>query len=306
MNFLRTPFKILPNGEEAKTFPFHISTKGQENRVIFKDEEDLRVVHNFIPICARRSNVIVFMDCELPTHIHAGILARSYKDAEHFGESLKISYSKYHAYKYGRDIMIFRGVDSKPTYLEDNRHLRNTICYIPRNSLDVGIRVEEYPWSGYRALFCGGQIKCSATPLSSLSARESRRIFMTGDKLKDTGWLINKNGLLEPASYCDWKYAEGAFDNDIKFFMKVLGCSDDAQMEQEMVKDRFHRKTASELILEIEKRCLNKYNRPLSMLTDGEKIPLIKSIYFSCCTSVPQLARCFGLKRDFIEWVLEQ
>lgn len=305
MEFNRTPVKTLPNGEASRTYPFHISTKGQEDRVVFRDEEDLRVGHNLMPICARRANVILFMDCEIPTHMHAGVLAKSYEDAREFGDSYKISYSKYFTRKYGNNAAVFRHVESLPSYLEDNRHLRNTICYIARNALDVGARVEEYPWSGYRSLFCGGKTGCLTVPVASLKVLEAREILKTGDDVRDTGWLINMDNAIEPVSYCDWRYAESAFSNDVKFFMKIMGLTDDNQMEQEMEYDRKYMKSTADLLVAIDARSQLRYGRELSRLTDAEKIPLIKIIYYSHRTTVAQLARCFGVKRDFVEKVLK-
>ena len=295
---------MFPDGTSSKVYPFHVCTKGQEDRVIFKDEEDLKMAHNLIPICARRANVIVVSDCVLPTHIHAMTLARSYEHASRFIDGYKQSASMILARKYGIGKMYFQNVEGKPIYLEDNRHVRNTICYIPRNSLDMGIKVDEYRWSSYRAMFSKGIVKVPVRKVSGMTTRETRALFKSGDSLKGVPWMATQDGVIEPSSYCDYSYAEDAFDNDIQYFMRVMGLTDDDEMEEILVNKPTRLMTTEELLKEIEVRSLRQFGLGPSMLALDHKIPLIKSIYHSCRTTPAQLARCFGLQLDLVVRIL--
>lgn len=305
MKFQRICTRKLPDGSIATVYPFHVCTKGPEDRVFFRDEDDLRTAHNLMPICGKRTNVSIVTDCVLTTHVHAMLLAKTYDDAQNFIDSYKISASRILSKKYGPGAY-FQDIKSKPIFLEDNYHVRNTICYVPRNSIDMGIKVDDYRWSAYRALFRKGRIDVPVKKVSEMTARETRAIFKTGDILKDVPWLVTEDGCIEPASYCDYSYAEEAFDNDITYFTRILGLTDDDQMEEELVNKPRRLLSTKELLKEIEVMSIKRYGIGPSLMTVSQKIPLIKSIYYSSRTTPAQLARCFGLTKADVEEILKR
>lgn len=274
--------------------------------MILRDEEDLKTAHNLIPICAHRANVIILADCELNTHIHAALLSRSESDAERFINGFKISLSKHLTRKYGKGAPLcsLKGIDSKPIPLLDHRHLRNSLCYIPRNAIDVGEKVESYRWSSYRAMFSNGRYPEEVFPVSSLTYRQKRTIFKTDGIPEDTGWMVTRDGVIEPASYCDLEYAQGAFNNEIGFFMKVLGLVDDQQMKQELVTGTNKMKSVQEMMIIIDDLSMRACSKPSTALTFAQKIPIIKKVWHTNRTSVAQLARCFGLTKKEILFAL--
>lgn len=306
MKFQRICKRVLPDGSEASVFPFHTCTKGLEDRVLFRDEEDLRTGYNLIPICARRTNVIVVSECVLSTHFHAMILAGSYSDAGRFIESVKRSASKILAEKYGPGPLYFHGIEARPIYLEDNAHVRNTLCYIPRNSLDMGIKVDEYKWSSYKAMFSQKGTCHSARKVSAMTTRETRAMFKVGDILKDVPWMITEDGRIEPESFCDIRYAEESFCNDLSYFTRILELSDDDQMEEILVRKPTRLMTTEALMKEIEVEGIRRYGVGASLLTRSQKIPLLKRFYYSSKVTPSQLARCFGLPLEEVKTILNR
>lgn len=304
MSFNRTPPKILPDGELSTVFPFHVCSKGPEDKVIFRDDEDLRVAHNYIPICARRANVIVASDCVLNTHFHSLVLARNYEDANSFANKFKMSASDYLKNKYANSTEPFRHIDSAPLLIEDNRYLRNVICYIYKNAHDMGARIDEYKWSSYSSVFQASTNSHDARAVSKMTAREVRNVLRTGDNLHSVNWLLDQEGRIVPSSYCDWEYVESAFNNDLAFFTKILGLTDDAQMEQMLVTDHVDKVSVPELILIAEDKSQSLYHKPVPDLTISQKIPIIKRMYHSLRTTPNQLARCFGLPREKVNEIL--
>lgn len=297
---------MLPDGELANVSPYHVCTEGQEDRVIFRDEEDLRVAFNMIPICACRSNVIILAVCVLNTHIHSALLAKSEDDARRFIHGFKISVSKVLSAKYGNgeSLNMFRRIDSRPIPLLDRKHIRNTLCYIYRNSLDVGEKVDRYRWSSYRAMFSKRCYQEDVKPVSELKCREIRSLFKIDRMPPGADWMMTADGVIEPASYCDLDYAEGAFDNDLGFFMKILGLVDCQQMEQELAVNPNRMSTVGELINIMEDLSRSIYGNPLRSLTYSQKIPVIKKVWHTNRTSVAQLARCIGLSKKEILFAL--
>lgn len=286
--------RVLPNGEFATVYPFHVCTEGQEERVIFRDEEDLRVGFNSIPICASRANVIVVVGIVLNSHIHSVILARSYEDALTFIDGYKISIGKYIQKRYGINC-VYRDVDAKPIFLDSPKYVRNAICYTLRNALDMGKNIHEYRWSGYRGLFCGGIVSVKCHRVSEMKYRELREMFKASTLNPGINWLVSEDGVIEPASFMDWKYAEAAFGNDLKFFLKVLGFSDDEEMKQLLEINPFKSHSVEEILAELESRARQIHGLPLNALTKAQKIPVAKKVYHSMKVSRPMLAKCLGV-----------
>ena len=304
MTFQRITRRILPDGKSQTVYPFHVCTEGKENRVVCRDSEDLRVAYNFIPICARRSNVLPVAICVLNSHMHSFILASSFKDACRFGDSYKRSYSKYFGRRYGHNTNIYLDTDSTPILLEDDKHVRNAICYIFRNSIDAGFAVNKYIWSSFGSLFCDGQANTPGTDISAYSDMKRRSLFKTADHLSDSKWLVDSNGVLVPESFCDWKYAESAFFNNKKFFLKVMGLTDDEQMKQILEYDHLHPKSIEEVISSANAKSLSRYGVSFDVLSLEQKIPIIKTLYHSLRTTPAQLARSLGLEKGKILWIL--
>lgn len=304
MKFQRISTRRLPNGEVAAVHPFHICTKGE--RVVFRTSEDLRVAFNFLPICALRSNVAIVMPCVLNTHFHSVILARSYDDAKRFGDCYKQSVSMHLTRKYGAGLEPFREVESRPIPLEDDRYVRNAICYVAANALDAGATVDSYPWSGYRALFCDGSAGANSSRVSEMSRRKIREVLKSDICLETVPWLINGEGVIEPASYCDWRYAESAFYGDISFFTKVLGLTDRDQMDRQMTEDYQRRKSLEDVMSDIEGRCRKIYGLPASELRPSQKIPILKAVSYSAGLSVKILSRCFEMPEKEVAAILRR
>lgn len=305
MKFSRIKTIVFPDGSIHYFYPFHVCTEGQEDKVIFRDEEDLRVAHNFIPICAKRHSVIVVIDCVLHTHMHADILAESYEDAKAFADDYKKTTAVYIQHRHGVS-KVYSRIESKPIYIDEDRYLRNTICYIPRNSLDMNIKVDEYKWSGFRSLFCKGEIKEPTISVSEMKYRDVRRVLKTSDNLKNVPWRITVEGVIEPASYCDWKYAESAFFEDVSFFYRVLGLTDDEQMRQILVLDPNRKIGVGEILNIAEERSLKRFSKPLLQLTMAERVPIIKALYYTYKVSPSNLARCFETTKENIVEIVKR
>lgn len=291
------------NGKWIKMYPFHISSPGLD-KLIFKSEEDLTVASNFIIIQALRFGVQVIAFVVMNNHLHVLILAPDYDSAQKYSDGLKQVLSHSLSYRNKEHEHTFLNIDFKPLLIQDDHHLRNTICYIPRNSLDTGIPVEEYSWSSYRAYFRGGKIPESAIRVSDLPKRQVRRILRTDIDLSHTGWYMNRQGMLEPVTTCNWRYAESAFYNDLSFFVRVMGGVRDEEMEQINVTNRYKKLNDRDFFKVASKRSQELFNSSISDLVMEQRIRLLKILYYSYCTTVPQLARCMSLPKEQIAKIL--
>lgn len=296
---------VLPCGRLAHVLPYHVCTKGLEDRVLLKDEEDFRVANNYVPISAARANVVVLAHIGLSTHDHNIVLAENYADAEMFADSLKMSKSRYLQTKYGTSAGPFlKGVECRPIPIKDRRYLRNAICYTFRNANDMGHTVDDYKWSSFRSVFNNRPLPENLICAEDLSVRQFRKLFRTRDKFEGSPWLIDNDGVLEPKTYCDWRYVERLFGNDQNFFFKVLGMTDTAQVEHDLIVLPSMSMSCAELLREIENRCQSRYGKALTTLTTSQKIPIIRAIYFGFHSSPAQLARCFGIHKNEMEHII--
>ena len=305
MAFDRIAVRTLPDGSTCKLYPFHISMEGLENAILCRDDEDYDVYVKNIFVCARRKNVIVVMYVVVSNHGHMAILAKNLDDAISFGEEIKKIYSMYFSHKYGRQKILLK-TDVNIQLLGDSWYVRNALAYIVRNAMDNLCMVEDYKWSGYRGVFRNGAHLENCRRVSSLTRREKEALFHTHDNLSDVNWLINKLGELEPASCCDTRYLEDAFDNDHAFFLKIIGTQNMADMDYKLVSGPRSLLPDRELLEKAEDLSKSWFAKTIAEINHEKKIKLITFLYRTSHTTVAQLSRIFGLERATVERIVKR
>lgn len=300
----RVVLRRLPDGSLRNVQPFHISLEGLERVVLCRDDEDYDAMVKILCVCARRKNVILVIYVVVSNHCHAVALARCQKDADDFGEEVKRIAAMWFSRKNGESKAL-KGTDVKAICLDSDWYVRNALAYVPRNALDNGCNVNEYPWSGYRAMFSQDILeRAGARLVSSLCRDEMRRIMHTGDRLNDVPWLLDGSGRLVPSSICDCDYLEQAFENDQSYFLRTIGSLNLAEMNQKLIDNPRKRLVDSEFYKIAAEMSLRWFKTELPKLSIEHKIRMIPYIFRTMRTSVPQLARTFGLSRDEVGKIL--
>ena len=197
----RVVVRKLPSGTVCNVYPFHVCLKGTESAVLCREDEDYDVMVKAIAVCAQRKDVIVVIYTVVSNHCHIVVLAASHAAASAFGEEVKRMYSMWFSRKY-RERGILRRVMMSAIYLDSDWYVRNALAYVPRNALDNGCNVDEYKWSGYRAMFRWHQ-KAEGRKVAEMTKREREAVLHTGTTLKDVGWTVEDDGCLVPGSFCD-------------------------------------------------------------------------------------------------------
>lgn len=278
--------------------------EGLERTILCRDGEDYDAMVKILCVSARRKNVVLVIYAVVSNHCHAVVLARYQQDADDYGGEVKRMTAMWFSRKYGES-GVLKGTDVKAICLDSDWYVRSALAYVPRNALDNGCNVNEYPWSGYRAMFSQDVSKrVNVRPVSSLHRDEMRRIMHTADKLKDVPWLLDDSGRLIPSSICDSAYLEQAFGNDQSFFLRTIGSLNPAEMNQKLIDNPRKRLTDSEFYKHTAAVSLRWFKAELSRLSLEQKARLIPYISRTMKTSVPQLARTFGLNRDMIRKML--
>lgn len=297
----RSVVRKLPDGSVRRVEPYHVCVKGLEDAVLCRDAEDYDVMVKTLAVCAWRNNVIIITYNVVSNHSHTAVLSHRQEEAQAFGEDCKKVYSMYFRRKYNEE-GVLRRVKVKALWLDNPFYLRNTLAYIPRNALDNGCDIADYPWSGHRAMF---RKDCpSGRPVSALTKRERRELLHTGNSLKGVPWLLDGEGRLIPHSICDYTYLEQAFDGDPAFYLRIIGSLNVAEMRYLLEEKPYIRLPDSEFYKMVEEVSERWFKTGLSTLSLERKIRLLPYIYRTSKTTIPQLARVFGLSRDRVATTL--
>jgi len=255
-------------------------------------------------VCSRRKNVIIIIYAVVSNHAHVAVLARNIYEAKAYAREVKRMYSQLFSRKYGSS-KVLHHTDVDVQLLDNDWYLRNALAYIPRNAYDNGAKnLMDYKWTGFRAFFRSGSSVGKGRAVSDMTRRECREVLHTGDNLGDVPWRVNSEGELEPDSFCDIAYLEQAFNNDEAFFHKSVGGVNLAEMTQKLVVSPRQMKTDAEFRKEVDAISLRWFMTGLSDLPASKKARLIPYVYHTMKTTIPQLARTFGLSKDDITRLL--
>jgi len=301
----RIAIRTLPDGRLKRLQPVHVCLEGLEDTILCRDDEDYDAMVKVMVIAAKKKNVIIVIYAVVSNHFHATVLALSQEDAHLYGEEVKKRYSMWFSRKHGeRKAMKHTSVSA--LVLENEWHVRNTLAYIPRNALDNGCNVSEYPWSGYSAMFRPRGEPAHGKPVSALTKRQKEEILHTGDELKGVGWLLDEQNHLIPASICDSRYLEQAFNDDPAYFMKTIGTVNPAEMQWKLVDAPRRRQPDTEFLASVNDVSLRWFHLQVGELPVEKKLRLIPYINRTMKTTIPQLARTFRMKREAVTNILRQ
>ena len=293
----RSVVRKMPDGSTRRVEPYHVCLKGLETAILCRDDEDYDVMVKVLAVCARRHNVIIVTYSVVSNHTHAAALAVTWDNAQAFGEDSKKVYSMYFHHKYGEE-GILRRVKVKALWLDNPSYLRNTLAYIPRNALDNGGDIVDYPWSGHLAMF--RQDSPTGMPISALTKRERRELLHTGESLKGAPWLLDGKGHLVPYSICDHAYLEQVFNGDPAFYLKTIGGVNVAEMRYLLEEKPYVMQADSEFYKTVNELSLRWFSMELSAISLDRKLRLLPYVYRTSKTTISQLARVFGLERERI------
>ena len=305
MSFQRIVTRKLPDGSVAKVFPFHISLEGLEKNLLCREEEDYNVVEKLLFVSAWETNCLIVIHIIMSNHGHVCVLAPTLEHAYQLSETLKKRSSMFIADKYNEHKVLAR-TSACIQLLDSDWYVRNTLAYIPRNAKDTSQRIEDYPWSGYRAMFAGGKSAAAVRMVSKLTRRDREALFHTHANLERVPWMLDRNDRLVPVSCCDYVYLESAFLQDQTFFLKTIGTVNPAEMEQKLILNLKDRQTDSAFILTVNDLSGRWFQKTPAELTLEQKTRLIPYLYRCYRTTVPQLARCLQESPETIERIIRK
>lgn len=287
---------------------YHVCTEGLELVTLLRDEEDYKVAWNYLALSAWRSDVEIVAFVLMSNHVHELIACSNVMPAQKSIRLFKRLLSAYLAKKYGLK-KAMRGSGDSITRIDSIQYLRNCIAYIFRNPVTARIcaKPESYPWSSYSSCFSKEPIPKSEAMVSRLGFTDKRRLLKTGIDLTCCPLSIDGNGYVTMKSYIRNDLVEKAFWDSGKSFMYHLGTCNDAKMEYELVYQPLMSLSDIDMLNQAEAYVTNRFRgKSIAELTVSEKCSILKPLFFSNKTTIPQLSRIMGLPRELIKKILSQ
>ena len=287
---------------------YHVCTEGLEQTNLMMDDEDYRVSWNYLAFAAWRTGVEIVAFVLMSNHIHELIACH---DKSHAGKATKLYkqlIGQYLKSKYGLT-RILRGSHDSIVRIDTIQYLMNCIAYIFRNPVSAKVckKPEDYMWSSYASCFNDNAKRTITQKVSELGFTKKRSILRTGMDLTPCPFRIDENGMITLDSFVRNDIVEKAFWNSGKSFLFHLGCCNDAKMEYELVYQPMMNISDGEMHRMISIHVAERfYGRTISELSTSEKCSILKSLFFSHKTTIPQLSRIIGLPRELVRRILSQ
>lgn len=142
------------------------------------------------------------------SHFHF-VLKGAVDDCQAFGEKVMQLLLLYVNRTRQRKVYLPSAVLVSTKEIIGQRYLKMLICYVLRNPIDAGFRLDprEYEWSSARLYFTGKHE--SGAPFSSLSLNRKREI--AGRYSFPDGWTVSEEGLIDYDNYVDYQEVENLF-----------------------------------------------------------------------------------------------
>lgn len=263
---------------------------------------------NYLALSAWRTNVFVVAFVLMSNHVHILIASHDRSMADRYIKLFKKLLSTYLNNKYGLH-KVMHCSDDSISLIDSIQYLRNCIAYIFRNPVSAKLctRPEEYRWSSYHCSFSEKSSVDSAREVSDIGFTLKRNVLRTGMDLSKCKYRLDDNGYLSLYSFVRGDIIAKAFRYSGKSFLFHLGCCNDARMEYELVYQSLLTVTDVDMYDLVTKYVSNRFSgKSVSELNTSEKCSILKPLFFSSGTTVPQLSRILGLPRELIKKMLSQ
>lgn len=287
---------------------YHVCTEGLEQTTLMMDDEDYRVSWNYLALAAWRTGVEIVAFVLMSNHIHELITCQDKQQAKKAIKLYKQLLGQYLKSKYGLT-RILHGSHDSIVCIDTIQYLMNCIAYIFRNPVSAKIckRPGDYMWSSYTSCFNDHSNRTIVRKVSELGFSKKRSMLRTAMDLTSCPYSIDDNGMITLDSFVRNDIVEKAFWNSGKSFLYHLGCCNDAKMEYELVYQPLMNVSDGEMHRMITRHVAERFRgRAISELSVSEKCSILKSLFFSHNTTIPQLSRIIGLPRELVRKILSQ
>ncbi|NUO07721.1 MAG: transposase [Candidatus Brocadia sp.] len=159
---------------------YHIVSRGNERRNIFRDNNDRILFLDILGKTSERFEVEVYAYVLMDNHYHL-LLKTNKPNISQSMQWLGTTYTRRYNIKHKRIGHLFQG-RFKSFLIENDQYLLRLSCYIHRNPLRAKIvnRLVDYPWSSYPRYAYGKKSPewlCTAPILSRFDAKDKNKAY---------------------------------------------------------------------------------------------------------------------------------
>jgi REP element-mobilizing transposase RayT len=135
---------------EAEGAIYHVIARGNERKLIFRDDHDRREYLDRLIRCRERFGLRVLAYCLMGNHLHLAV-ERGPTKLSRVMLALQSAYTQWFNRRHGRVGHLFQG-RYKAFVIEKDRYLLALVRYIHRNPVEAGLarRPQDYAWSSDR------------------------------------------------------------------------------------------------------------------------------------------------------------
>ena len=284
--------------------------------LLFYSQSDHLVCFSIICVCANRHNIRIVSLCQMPDHLHLGVVAKSKEDLSSFMRDVLAIYSKSDALVCHRKGALFNiHFGSAPK--KDSKAIRTNIIYIGNNPVErkLCVNAAEYRWNylayaksthpfsekliirkaSWSMKKAIKEVKGEHRRGKPLSYALLQRLFDPLDQ-KEKRQLVDF--IITTYSVIDYDYAASFFDgydNMIKAMSYTVGKEYDIKEVNVGRSDACYQEITQKLIRELHLKDIHEiFSMPESFRTDQ-----MLEIHTKTKLDLRQLAKYFRLKIRF-------
>lgn len=273
---------------------YHLCTKPIEDELLFRTEEELDEMLNFIALATYGGRCTLLAFSIMENHLHF-ILEGQLKDCAAFYDDLQQRLLRLHRTD-GRARIVMQ---AKPQFIPINslKQLRDEIVYVIRNPFvdRINVNLFSYKWcSGY--LYFNGLLDLmpEGESAAAMSLTKRRAFKHERDGEIDPGIRVYK-GVALPSSFTDYRRVESFFENAREFVHWTL-----KNVESQVDVAKRHGEKLSlddkELWSVVFRICRETYHVDgPKQLSSENKIRLAKMLKWDYNAGNAQIARCMSM-----------
>ena len=129
---------------------YHVMVRGNEQKEIFRDEEDKSVLISILDKKKANLPITFFAVCLMSNHFHLLGKFDPLSDLSTYMNKVSTSYASYYNKRFNRVGHVFQG-RYKSEAIQNDQHFLACVRYIHHNPVKAGMvkKPEEYSWSSY-------------------------------------------------------------------------------------------------------------------------------------------------------------
>lgn len=273
---------------------YHCASKGLEDEILFRTEEEFIAGMNRIGLCyllsLKSHPVIILAFCLMDNHVHF-ILYGTYEDCIRFMDDYKKLtglWLAFHRDKKG----ILKDWKHEAWLIPNAEMLKEKMAYVHRNPIVANINLvpNGYRWSSASLYFTDKSMFSKILlPVNGLSQRERRSLFNTKIEFPDD-WRYLPGGEIWPGCYTEFKRIEAVFKTAWNYQYEMNKRVEE-KVNSEIMAERVSLPDGDVLKMasEISARMFGEYD--IDLLTVKQRIKLCMALRKEVGGNIGQLSR---------------